>query len=158
MNQLDARKYNISVRFGEFEGEACYEATIKELPTIAEYADTYAEAYALAIDTIETLAQLYAEQGKQFPQPAITPSSYSGRITLRLPKSLHYSVAQMAEAEEVSLNSLITSALSAFVGFGAGLKQTTDNWHDLEKPMKVNVSKAVPEVIYFQEYQQAANG
>ena len=154
MNQLDARKYNISVRFGEFEGDACYEATIKELPKIAEYA----EAYALAIDTIETLAQLYAEQGRQFPQPAITPSSYSGRITLRLPKSLHHSVAQMAEAEEVSLNSFITSALSAFVGFGAGLKQTTDNWHDLENSVKAGVSTKAPEIISFQEYQQAANG
>lgn len=158
MNQLDARKYNITVRFGEFEGEACYEATIKELPTVAEYADTHEEAYELAIDTIETLAQLYIEQGKQFPQPAIAPSNYSGRVTLRLPKSLHHSVAQMAEAEEVSLNSFITSALSAFVGFGAGLKQTTDNWHDLENSVKASVSTKAPEIISFQEYQQAANG
>lgn len=158
MNTIDARKYNISVCFGEFEGEECYQATIKELPNIAEYADTHSDAYDLAIDTIETLAQLYAEQGKAFPAPVNTTHDYSGRITLRLPKSLHCSIAHMAEIEEVSLNSFIASALSAFVGFGAGLNQTIGNWHNLEKPVKVNANKTVPEVISFKEYQQVANG
>jgi len=36
---IDSRNYNISIRRGEFEGEVCFEARVKELPDIIEYAD-----------------------------------------------------------------------------------------------------------------------
>lgn len=65
MSRVDARQYNITVRFGQFVDEECYEAKVAELPDVAEYADTAEEAYALAIDTIETLAEMYAES-KEF--------------------------------------------------------------------------------------------
>lgn len=158
MKDINAYEYSISIRFGEFEGEQCYEATIKELPSIAEYADTYSEAYELTIDAIETLSELYAEQGKLFPAPIKnTSQDYSGRITLRLPKSLHCSIAQIADTEDTSLNSLISSVLSAFVGFGTGLTKTTENWHNLENTRR-NSSSNMPEVISIHEYKQAANG
>ena len=115
---IDAKAYTISIRYGEFEDEYCYEARIKELPTITEYADSYEEAYALAIDSIETIAELYAELGQAMPVPSIEKADeYSGRVTLRMPKSLHSSLAWRAEDEDVSLNQLVVSALSAFHGF-----------------------------------------
>ncbi|MCD5380434.1 toxin-antitoxin system HicB family antitoxin, partial [Candidatus Gracilibacteria bacterium] len=54
---------------GEFEGGICFEARIKELPSIAEYADSFEEAYALAIDSIETTMEIFAEKGRVFPIP-----------------------------------------------------------------------------------------
>ena len=60
---IDPHNYNISVRRGEFEGEFCFEARVKELPDIAEYADSFEEAYALAIDSIETTMEIFAEKG-----------------------------------------------------------------------------------------------
>lgn len=71
MNKIDARRYGIIVRFADFDGEYCYEAKIQELPSIAEYADTFEEAYNLAIDSIESLAEVYSEQGKIFPKPLV---------------------------------------------------------------------------------------
>lgn len=128
---IDAEKYTISVRYGEFEGEYCYEARIKELPTIAEYADSSAEAYALAIDSIETTAELYAEFGRSMPVPSVDKvEDYSGRVTLRMPKSLHYSLAVQAERDDVSLNQLIVSVLSAFHGFGSVFSETKNEWMD----------------------------
>jgi predicted RNase H-like HicB family nuclease len=64
---IDASKYTITVRKGLFDGEECFEARIAELPDVAEYADSFVEAYSLAIDTIETTAELFAEQGKLMP-------------------------------------------------------------------------------------------
>ena len=61
---IDAHTYNISVRRGEFEGETLFEARVRELPDLVEYGETYAEAYDLAIDAIETTAEMFAELGR----------------------------------------------------------------------------------------------
>lgn len=156
MKHINAREYNITVRYGNFEGEGCYEAKIKELPTIAEYADSYEEAYLLAIDSIETLADMYAEQGKTFPAPDNTETSaYSGRVTLRVPKSLHQSLSEKAERELVSLNLLLTNILAAYAGFGAQLQDTKDSWHNLEKEKRASQTAQVHNI---RDYQQAVNG
>ncbi len=66
---FDPTEYNITIRKVIIEGESVFEATIKELPDVAEYADSYSEAYELAIDTIETAAAMFAQAGKPFPSP-----------------------------------------------------------------------------------------
>lgn len=111
--------YNITVRFGEFDGDAYYEARVKELPDIAEYADSFQEAYELALDSITTTANMLAEIGRKMPEPAVMDTDYSGRVTLRIPRTLHGTLAQMADDEGVSLNQLMVSVLSAFRGFGS---------------------------------------
>ena len=68
---MDPQDYSISIRRGEFEGDTCFEARIKELPDISEYADSFEEAYALAIDSIETTMKTFAEKGRSFPGPNI---------------------------------------------------------------------------------------
>ncbi len=42
----------------------------------------------------------------------------SGRLLLRMPKTLHAELTRAAEREGVSLNQFITSALSSIVGLG----------------------------------------
>lgn len=118
-------KYTISIRFGSYEGEDCYESRVKELPDIAEYADTAEEAYALAIDSIEVTTQVLAERGRVMPEPQILANDYSGRVTLRLPKSLHRALVQASEDEGVSLNSYMTNVLTYYSGFAAGTGQET---------------------------------
>lgn len=79
---IDPSNYNITVRKGWFDGELCYEARIAELPDVAEYAVSYQEAYALAIDTIEVTAELLVAQNKAMPAPMIPTNDYSGRASL----------------------------------------------------------------------------
>lgn len=117
---MDPHAYHITVRRSEFEGEVCFEARVKELPDLAEYGDTFKEAYALAIDTIETTAEVFAEKGKLMPVPQEVADDYSGRVTLRLPKSLHCALAESAEDERVSLNQHLVNVLAYFSGFAAG--------------------------------------
>lgn len=118
---VDASLYNITVRKGNFDGEIFFEAKVKELPDVAEYADTYEEAYLLAIDAIETTAEMFAELDKIMPLPIIEENEHSGRITLRMPKSMHAAYASWSESEETSLNQLIINCLSFSLGeqFGA---------------------------------------
>ena len=122
--RFDASLYNISVRKGDFDGEVLFEARIKELPDVAEYADSYEEAYSLAIDTLETTAEVFLEQGKVMPLPIIDEADYSGRVTLRMPKSLHAAYASWSESEEISLNQLVVNCLSFSLGQQFGRNHT----------------------------------
>jgi predicted RNase H-like HicB family nuclease len=72
--------------------------SLDEIPAMAE------EARRLWIETAH-------EQGHDIPPPS-HPEGYSGKFNLRLPRSLHRSLAEAAEHEDVSLNQYVLSLLS----------------------------------------------
>lgn len=109
---IDASRYTISVRKATIDGETSYEARVRELPDVSAYADTFSEAYDQAIDAIETLAAVAERKGKPFPDPYKEDESASGRVTLRLPKSVHARAVQQALDEAVSLNTYLVSIIS----------------------------------------------
>ena len=104
--------YNITVREIDFDSARHFEARVKELPDVREYGSSHSEAYDLAIDTIETAAAMFDGEGRSFPQPAIVQEDFSGRVTLRLPKSLHRALANCAVDEGVSLNQHLVNVLT----------------------------------------------
>lgn len=130
---IDPHDYSIFVRREEFEDEICFEARIKELPDIAEYADSFEEAYALAIDSIETTMEIFAEKGRTFPEPNILADDFSGRVTLRLPKSLHRSLSTMSVSKGVSLNQYLCNVLSYYSGFASiPMAKSSTFWSPIE--------------------------
>lgn len=133
--------YGITVRRVTEEGEALFEARVRELPDVAEYADTFEEAYQLAIDTIETTAEALAEQGRPMPSPQPPADDFSGRITLRVPRTLHRALSLMAEDEGISLNQHIVAVLSYYVGVCTPTRRPTD-WR--EGPPREVEGHAVP--------------
>ncbi len=65
-----------------------------------------------AADEIKTLwIETEYERGAAIPPPTY-PEPYSGKFNLRLPKSLHRRLVELAELDAVSLNQLIVSMLS----------------------------------------------
>ena len=121
-NGFDPHEYNVTVRKIRHEGETLFEARVKELPDVCEYSETNAEDYDLAIDTIETAAEMYADAGRTFPPPTVPQDEFSGRVTLRLPKGLHRTLALEAEDEGASLNQHMVSILERHAGAKAGLR------------------------------------
>lgn len=111
----DAEEYTVSVRREIFEDELLYVARIEELPDVEEYADTFEIAYNLALDTIRTTQKVFFEKGMPFPSPKeFQSASVSGRVTLRLPRSVHAKCIYEAEAEGVSLNSYILTCITSY--------------------------------------------
>jgi hypothetical protein len=51
------------------------------------------------------------------PKPRQRGGTYSGRLLLRMPRSLHEELARASDREGVSLNQFITGALSSAVGW-----------------------------------------
>lgn len=121
---MNAHDYNITTRRVIVDGQTLFEARIQEFPDVTEFAESPAEAYELAIDTIDTLAEIYAEHARKLPAPKAPMDEYSGRVTLRLPKNLHRAVTIEAERQDVSLNQYLVSALGFHCGTGFG--RTTD--------------------------------
>ena len=116
MASTNPHGYNVTVRQVVFDGEVLFEARVKELPDARDYAESAAQAYDLAIDTIETSAAIFAQDGRPFPPPTSPQDDFSGRVTLRLPKSLHRRLAVEAESEGVSLNQHLVNVLSYDAG------------------------------------------
>ena len=138
MASINPHSYNVTVRQVVFEGETLFEARVKELPDACDYAESASDAYDLAIDTIETSASIFERDGRAFPPPVRPQDDFSGRVTLRLPKSLHRRLAMEAECEGASLNQHLVNVLSQDAGARAAFKivAVTRTFHDSSRQDK----------------------
>jgi antitoxin HicB len=95
--------------------DGTYFAEILEFPGCFAQGDTPNQAMEnldkVAIDWIQSAIEL----GQQIPGPNLNVS-YSGRIALRLPKSIHRRSAMLAEHDQTSLNQFFLSAIATRVG------------------------------------------
>jgi RNA polymerase sigma-B factor len=91
-------------------------AQVEELPGCEVRAATAEEATQAIHGAMEAWIAEALEQGREVPEPR-GASSYSGRLMLRMPHSLHAELARAAERDEVSLNQFITSSLASVVGW-----------------------------------------
>lgn len=149
---MKAENYGISIRKGVFSEEECYEARVREFPDLIEYADSWNEAYELAIDAIETTLEVFAEKGRNAPAPQTEVDDYSGRVTLRIPKTLHAVLSYRAVSEGVSLNQYMVSILSAFRGFDVALEEGAKEWSDIKFPNPSKKAKST-RVLRISDYQ-----
>ena len=101
---------------------ATYTAKIAEFPGCVAQGGTPEEAYR----NLEAAAESWIEEllgmGQQVPEPA-AGNQYSGRVALRLPRSLHRNAAQLAEREGTSLNQFLVSAIAEKVGAKSSVEQ-----------------------------------
>jgi len=119
---FDPESYTISIRKENHDGESYYVGRVAEFPNISSFEDSYEESHALVIDAILTLKKIADESQVPFPAPYPQPTDeFSGRITLRLPKTLHAKVSKKASQEEVSVNQYVVTAIATYVGETDGI-------------------------------------
>lgn len=110
-----ASEYGITVRQEMVDGERLFVATVQELEHVLFLAETATEAYAGAQDIVEGLMEAAEEENRDFPKPkgsVVVDDDFSGRVTLRMPRSLHRMLAREADQESVSLNQLMLTKLA----------------------------------------------
>lgn len=114
---FNADNYTITIKRTLIDDEVQYVGRVAEFQNIVAYEDTHEDALALLRDAICTLKTIADEKKQPFPQPInFQDTEYSGRVTLRIPKSLHAKLDHLAKAEEVSLNQLMVTGLATYVG------------------------------------------
>jgi len=99
-----------------------YVAEIEELPGCMTQAETIDEAFKAIEDARQVWIKGTYEMGQDIPLPR-DMEEYSGKILVRIPKSLHRTLAHAAKREGVSLNQYIASLLAAGVQRGVTLSQ-----------------------------------
>ena len=114
---FDADMYTVTVRKENVDGDFYFVGRVSEFPNISSYEDTYDEARLMVIDSINSLHKIAIEDGVSFPEPIPSlDEEYSGRVTLRMPKSLHAKIAQQAILEDVSVNQYLVTAIATYAG------------------------------------------
>ncbi len=91
-------------------------ALVPELPGVSGVGSTREEAAAEAEVAVGLALEVLREDGRAVPHASIL-EAHSGQFRVRLPRSLHRDLAALAEAEGVSLNTLMVQKLSEIVTF-----------------------------------------
>ena len=90
-------------------------ARIVELPGCMTEAPTFEELGPMIEDAMRSWIEVGLEHGDTIPEPR-EATDFSGKVNLRMPRSLHRDLVRRAEAEGVSLNQYMTTALARAVG------------------------------------------
>lgn len=102
-------------------------AEVPELPGCFTDGDTPEEALQNAQQAIEEWLEIARENGRPVPEPKKARDYlFSGKFTLRIPKSLHRRLAEKAEADGVSLNHYVSTLLAHNHGFESARSTSSD--------------------------------
>ncbi|HEY6432776.1 MAG TPA: type II toxin-antitoxin system HicB family antitoxin [Acetobacteraceae bacterium] len=97
------------------EADGTFRGEILELPGCIATGDTPEEALSELESAAKSWLEAALESNQAIPAP-LDSNEYSGRLVLRLPRSLHKKAARVAERERVSLNQFIVAALAEQIG------------------------------------------
>lgn len=92
--------------------EGGYVAQIRDLRGCLTQGESLEETMANINEARELWIETAYEAGDEIPLPSVD-ANYSGKLLLRMPKSLHRRLAESAEQENVSLNQYIVFLLSS---------------------------------------------
>lgn len=92
--------------------------SMPELPGCISQGDSVEEAMEMIRDAQRGWLTVALEHGDPIPGPR-PPEGYSGRFNVRVPRSLHRALAETADAEGVSLNLFVATALARAVDLPA---------------------------------------
>lgn len=114
-----ARETKLNYRFKAYQIEGddhTFEWGIEfvDVPNIVGGGDTVEEAYYEALENLKVYFEYLKEEGEPIPEPTKEPSceQYSGKLVLRLSKSNHKLISEIAEQENVSINALLNEMIS----------------------------------------------
>ena len=98
---------------------------VKELPGCMSAGETPEDTMLMIRDAMRGWIEVALEDGDHIPEPR-APESYSGKFVVRVPRSLHRELVEMADGQDVSLNQLVNTALAQYLGRAS--------WGAVERP------------------------
>jgi antitoxin HicB len=86
-----------------------------DLPGCISDGESVEEAINMGHEAVKAWISTAKNMGRTIPLPS-AENTYSGKFVQRIPKSLHEELAERAEKENVSLNTLVLSYISKCLG------------------------------------------
>jgi antitoxin HicB len=102
--------YTIEVTRDEGDYVAGWFARVVELPGCMTQADSFVELDEMIKDAMTTWIASALEDGQPIPLPQ-TDEANLGRLSVKIPKSLHQELLELAVQEGVNLNTLVNVSL-----------------------------------------------
>lgn len=114
---IDVDLYPYSVSFHSYEdGVQEYEVVFSDFPYVVGGGKTVNEAVEEARGNLRAVFLSMEKDGESIPSPSTTSDDLpSGKVTVRMTKTLHLALIKRSEKEGMSLNSVIVDAISAYV-------------------------------------------
>jgi predicted RNase H-like HicB family nuclease len=106
-------KYGFKIQWSD--EDQGYVATSPEFPGLSAFGETEEGALAEAKTARQLFIDDMLESGEELPPPQMA-HEYSGQTRLRLSKTVHRLVAEMAASEGISLNQFIVDAINERIG------------------------------------------
>jgi antitoxin HicB len=97
------------------ESDGTFRAEIIEFPGCIATGETASEALANLEGVAASWLEATLARGQRIPEP-IENAGFSGKLVVRLPKTLHKKAAHMAAREGISLNQFIVSSVAEQIG------------------------------------------
>lgn len=123
---FDPYRYVVHTERVEFDGEEFFKTSIVELPDVEVYEKTVAEAYSVIIQTIKDLHDAAVHDGRPFPLADKRDNDYSGRVTLRMGRTLHRRLDFQSRCNGNTLNAEIVGQLSETSAVKEVVRELTD--------------------------------
>lgn len=113
---FDPDIYTITIRKEEVDGEVYYVGRVAEFMNVTAYEESHDAALNIIRDSLREIAARARETGRQLPSPIVENSSEpSGRMTLRMPRTLHARLNAQAQVDDVSANQLVNLAIGEYL-------------------------------------------
>lgn len=97
------------------ESDGTFRAEIIEFPGCIATGETASEALASLENVAGSWLEATLARGQRIPEP-IENVGFSGKLVVRLPKTLHKKAAHMAARDGISLNQFIVSSVAEQIG------------------------------------------
>ena len=97
------------------EDDGTFRAEVLEFPGCIATGETRAAAITALQDVAESWLEAMLDSGQPIPAP-MEKNDYSGKLVVRMPRSLHRKAAMTAERDGVSLNQFIVNSLAEQIG------------------------------------------
>lgn len=108
--------YNFNVFLTYSSGEKEYLIKYVDFNTIIGVGKTLEEALKEAQENLKIYLDYCKDNSIAIPNPSLKEEKdYSGKITLRMSKTLHQKVDERARKEGISVNSLVNEALNSYL-------------------------------------------
>lgn len=149
--------YKVEIQKLSEEDGGGFFATVPRLPGCMSDGESYEEIFKNINDAIKCWIDTAKELGRKIPEPeSCEADEYSGKLSLRIAKSLHKSISTKAEQEGISINQLIQNYISMGLGYDWGSKHIMINVEYEKEKINNNLNnnqKAIWENVDFNKGQ-----
>ncbi len=130
------KNYSFQVRWSD--EDLGYVATCPEFPGVSGIGESPDGAVRQAEAALQLAVETFEEEGWSLPAPSVLERQHSGQLRVRMPRSLHSALVSVADNEDVSLNTLVVSYLSAGIGAGVAVSKIYSKYeHSLRYVSKI---------------------